>query len=82
MLVTTSQEFVVRSCARSPTVIRSASGRPEEDELVRAIDRRSRDVGHVGHHGVHGHVPDERHAHAADQAAQARFDSARDQPSP
>src|SRR3954452_699607 len=46
---------------------RGVARSPDEDELVAEVDGRSGDVGDVGHDGIHGHVPDERHATAADE---------------
>src|SRR3954451_12969848 len=46
---------------------RGVAGSPDQDELVAKVDGRSGDVGDVGHDGIHGHVPDERHATAADE---------------
>ena len=82
MAVTTSHEFVVRACASSATVIDSSPLAPDQGELVRDRDRRPGDVGHVGHHGVHRHVPDERDPHGRGPARSARFESDRGQPSP
>ncbi len=65
--VTTSQVFVVRCRARSSTVMRSSPWHAEQHELILAVDRRARDVGHVGHDRVHRHVADERDAPPANE---------------
>ena len=69
MSVTTSHEFVVRSRARSSTPMRSSPDRPMSTNSSVEVDRRPRDVRHVGHDRVHRDVADERHPPASDERA-------------